>query len=80
MKKILLIIFTLIVFTGCPSLNPIPTEANKGGLLGTVQNILSGNWSELKDDNTKKEKIKTDIKNESKTIDKEETSKALKNK
>jgi len=69
MKKILLIIFTLIVFTGCPSLNPIPTEANKGG-----------NWSELKDDNTKKEKIKTDIKNESKTIDKEETSKALKNK
>lgn len=76
MKKILLIIFTLIVFTGCPSLNPIPTEANKGGLLGTVQNILSGNWSELKDDNIKEEKIK----NEPKTVDKEETSKALKNK
>ena len=75
MKKILLIIFTLIIFTGCPSLSLIPTKANKGGLAGTIQNILSGNWSELKDDNTKEEKIK----NEPKTVDKEETSKALKN-
>lgn len=72
MKKIFLFFISVLLLSACSasSFSPIPTAANRGGILGTTQRILRGDFSDFKSNEKKEEHTNVDIKN-SNNMDKE---------
>lgn len=76
MKKIFLFFISVLLLSSCSasSFSPIPTAANRGGILGTTQRILHGDFSDFKSNEKKEEKPNVDTENLN-NMDKEKNTK-----
>lgn len=90
MKKIFLFFSFVLLLSACSasSFSPIPTAANRGGILGTTQRILHGDFSDFKSDEKKEENTNVDTKNinnadkdkETKQEEKKDSTESIQNK